>query len=122
MRQHAEEVFTARDIELRFTAPSATDSVKLGLDVRRDLLLFFKEIVNNAARHSRCSSVQIDIRLEGSKLIVAMTDNGVGFDTAAESDGQGLMSMRRRAERLKGDLQITSGPGIGTTVKLELPA
>ena len=70
MRQHAEEVFTLRDIELRFNAPGADDSVRLGVDVRRDLLLIFKEAVNNAARHSRCSRVEIDLRVEGSRLVL----------------------------------------------------
>ena len=55
MRQHAEEVFTLRDIELRFNADGAHDSSRLGIDVRRELLLTFKEAVNNAARHSQCS-------------------------------------------------------------------
>ena len=39
MRQHADEVFTLRDIALRFDAPGAHESVRLGVDVRRDLLL-----------------------------------------------------------------------------------
>ena len=40
---------------LRFYAPGAADSLRLGVDVRRDLLLIFKEAVNNSARHSGCS-------------------------------------------------------------------
>ena len=47
----------SRDIALRFDAPGAADSLRLGMDVRRDLLLIFKEAVNNAARHSGCSRV-----------------------------------------------------------------
>ena len=58
MRQHAEEVFTLRDIKLRFDADDALDSSRLGMDVRRDLLLIFKEAVSNAARHSQCSHVR----------------------------------------------------------------
>ena len=121
MRQHADEVFTLRDIALRFDAPGAHDSVRLGVDVRRDLLLIFKEAVNNAARHSGCSRVDIDLRVEGSRLVLTLADNGVGFDTSLESEGQGLMSMRRRAHRLKGTLEIASSAGAGTTVRLSIP-
>ena len=121
MRQHAEEVFTLRDIELRFNAAGAHDSSRLGIDVRRDLLLIFKEAVNNAARHSHCSHVAIDLRRDGSHLVLSVADNGVGFDTSRESHGQGLASMRRRAERLNGTLEIQSSPGAGTTVTLRVP-
>lgn len=121
MRQHADEIFTQRGIELRFTAPGATDSRKLGVDVRRDLLLIFKEAVNNAARHSHCSVVDIELKAEGSRLVLTVVDNGEGFDKSTESEGQGLTSMQRRAQRFKGILEITSGSGLGTTVAITVP-
>ncbi len=121
MRQHAEELFTLREIELRFDAPGASQSVKLGVDIRRDLLLIFKEAVNNCARHACCSRVAIDLYVESSRLILAVADNGAGFDTTVEREGQGLMSMQRRADRLKGTLAIVSVSGAGTTITFSLP-
>jgi len=121
MRQHADEVFTLRDIDLRFNAEGAQDSSRLGVDVRRDLLLTFKEAVNNAARHAKCSRVSIDLRRDGSHLLLSVTDDGVGFDTSRESQGQGLASLRRRAERLKGSFAVQSGVGAGTTVTIRVP-
>ena len=121
MRQHAEEVFTLREIGLRFNATPAPDAVKLGMDVRRDLLLVFKEAVNNAARHSQCTLVEIDLHQHDSRLILTVADNGKGFDASADSEGQGLLSMRRRADRLKGTLDINSRPSGGTTISLDIP-
>jgi signal transduction histidine kinase len=121
MRQHAEEVFTMRDIDLRFNGPSAADSLKLGMDVRRDLLLIFKEAVNNCARHSDCERVEIDLRVEGGRLVLTVVDDGVGFDSSIQKEGQGLMSMKRRAQTLNGSLEITSGPGGGTAITLNIP-
>ena len=89
MRQHAEEVFTLRDIKLRFNADDAHDSSRLGIDVRRELLLSFKEAVNNAARHSQCSHVSIDLRRDGSCLLLSVADDGVGFDTSSRESGPG---------------------------------
>jgi ligand-binding sensor domain-containing protein/two-component sensor histidine kinase len=120
MRQHAEEVFVLNGIDLRFDADEAAAHKRLGADVRRDLLLIFKEAANNAARHSRCSRVEIDFRVLGTNLALTVCDNGVGFDTARESDGLGVMSMQRRAQRLKGSLAVTSASGIGTTVTLTI--
>ena len=121
MRQHADELFTSRGIALRFDAPAGSGSLKLSMDVRRDLLLIFKEAVSNAARHSRCSAVEIDLRVDGSQLVLVVADNGVGFDVSAESDGQGRASMRRRAQRIKGTIDIASGNGPGTRVTLSVP-
>lgn len=121
MRQHADEVFTLRDIELQFNAPSAKESLRLGVDVRRDLLLIFKEAVNNAARHSRCTQVKIDLQLQASRLLLAIADNGFGFDQSIESEGHGLRSMKRRAAALRGTLEINSNPGVETIVKVSIP-
>jgi signal transduction histidine kinase/ligand-binding sensor domain-containing protein len=121
MRQHADEIFTLRDIELRFSAPTAEESLRLGMDVRRDLLLIFKEAVNNAARHSRCSRVEIDMRVAGSRLTLEVVDDGIGFDASTDGTGQGLTSMQRRARSLKGTLAVTSSHGMGTAVRLDIP-
>ena len=120
MRQHADEVLTSRAMTLRFDATRMPETQRLAMDVRRDLLLIFKEAVNNAARHAGCSTVTIDVRVERSRLTLAIADDGVGFDTSAASDGHGLDSMRRRAARLKGTLEIVSAPG-ATTLTLTFP-
>ena len=121
MRQHADEVFTQQNIELRFSAPDGREQLKLGVAVRRDVLLVFKEAVNNAARHSRCSRVEIDFRVNSSNLELIVADNGSGFDVSLENEGQGLRSMARRARRLHGVLETESAPGLGTTVRLSIP-
>ena len=121
MRRHAEEVFAFRDIELNFDAPDSDSSLKLGVGVRRDLLLVFKEAVNNAARHSGCSDVKISLKTADSKLILKVTDNGRGFIDSDSDSGQGVKSMRRRAAAMGGDLILDSGLKQGTTLKLILP-
>jgi signal transduction histidine kinase len=121
MRQYAEETLVLSGIELRFEADEAREHQRLGGDIRRDLLLIFKEAVNNTARHSRCSRVVIEFGVHGSDLVLRVSDNGVGFDPTHESDGLGVLSMHRRAQRLKGTLVIMSSEGPGTTVTLTIP-
>jgi signal transduction histidine kinase len=121
MRQHAEEVFTFREINLQFNAPSSDSDLKLSVGVRRDLLLIFKEAVNNAARHSDCSQVKIEFRAENSVLSLHIKDNGKGIDLSLETEGQGLRSMTRRASSLGGKLKVDSHAGEGTSVEFELP-
>jgi signal transduction histidine kinase len=121
MRLHAEEVFISQNIDLNFHAPGMEQNLKLGVDVRRNLFLIFKEAVNNAARHSRCSQVDIDLRIEGSWLSLEVRDNGLGHDPSIKSKGQGLMSLRRRAQNLGGKLEVISQPTQGTLIKLKIP-
>jgi ligand-binding sensor domain-containing protein/signal transduction histidine kinase len=121
MRRHAEEVFASRDIELQFEAPEPDTGLKLGVGIRRDILLVFKEAVNNAARHSECSKVNINMRAEQSTLMLEVIDNGRGFDESENESGQGLRSMRRRAAAMGGEFTLDSDCEHGTTVRLVLP-
>jgi signal transduction histidine kinase len=121
MRRHAEEVFAAGNVSLAFAAPETDGTSRVGISVRRDLFLIFKEAVNNAARHSRCTHVAIDLRAEGSWLELRIIDDGAGFDSTAESEGQGLASISRRAEKMGGRIEVESHPGQGTTVRLRVP-
>jgi signal transduction histidine kinase/ligand-binding sensor domain-containing protein len=120
MRDFAEEVFEARDIALVLDLPDAAQPVKVGVDIRRDLYLIFKEAVNNAARHSGCTRVSIALHIDGSRLFLEVADNGVGFDPGNGSDGQGMSSMRRRAQRLGASLDIDAGRH-GTTISVTMP-
>jgi len=121
MRQQADDLFVPRDINLRFSAPPAELALKLPVDLRRDVLLFFKEAVTNVARHSQCTSVTIELAVEGSRLTLVVSDNGRGFDVDAEHQGQGLRSLRRRAARLGAAVTIASEAGRGTTISLSVP-
>jgi signal transduction histidine kinase len=120
MRRHAEEVFALRDIDLDFTAPTTDGDLKLSVGARRDLLLIFKEAVNNAARHSTCTKIDIDFRCDHSGLHLRIKDDGQGFNPAVlNGTGHGLRSMQRRAAALGGTLTIQSTAG--TTVEFALP-
>lgn len=121
MREHAEETFALDDTELRFLTPEEAGDQRLDIDVRHDAFLIFKEAVNNVARHSGCREVVVSIGVERSMLVIEVSDDGVGFDLTGESEGQGMFSMRRRAERIGGILSVESMHERGTSVRLSLP-
>ncbi|MEW6209437.1 MAG: two-component regulator propeller domain-containing protein [Acidobacteriota bacterium] len=120
MRRFASDVFSARNITLRFQAPDDEHDMKLGTDTRREVFLIFKEGVNNIARHSNCTEAGVELQARGGWLVLKLSDNGKGFDTRQANDGSGLASMRKRAARLGGRLEIASD-GSGTTVILKAP-
>jgi signal transduction histidine kinase len=121
MRRFASDVFSAGSIAFRFEAPSDDRNIRVGTETRREVLLIFKEGVNNIARHSECTQAEVELSAQGGWLILKLSDNGKGFDTARSFDGNGLLSMHQRAERLGGELGVVSHDGDGTTLTLKTP-
>jgi ligand-binding sensor domain-containing protein/two-component sensor histidine kinase len=121
MREFAGEIFANRDIEFELRAPSSETYLKLGADVRRTVFLIFKEAVNNIVRHSACDKADIELRVEGSRLVLSMSDDGKGFDATRETTGNGLASMRSRAASMGGEIEIGQRKPSGTRVTLRLP-
>jgi signal transduction histidine kinase len=84
------------------------------------VFLIFKESVNNIARHSGCAEAEIELQVATGWLVLKLSDNGKGFDISQASDGNGLVSMRQRAEKLGGEFALVSD-GQGTTVIFKVP-
>jgi signal transduction histidine kinase/ligand-binding sensor domain-containing protein len=118
MRRIAGDLVEGAAVELAFTAPATELDTRLGDDVRRQVLLIYKEAMHNVLRHSGCSRIDVGVALDRDGLGFSIRDDGRGFDTTADSDGHGLMSMRQRALAIGATFSIVSTPGAGTTVAL----
>ena len=77
-----------------------------------DILAVTREALSNCARHARATAVSISLALQDRLITLDITDNGRGLGTPARSSG--LASMRRRAERNGGTLQLTTPASGGT--------
>ncbi len=94
---------------------------EVGSDVRRHTLLFFKEVVTNVARHANATSVQVEVATAGAVFRISIRDNGCGFDPLHARPGQGLKSLRYRAQELRAGLRLESTPEQGTEIELSVP-
>ena len=122
LRTFGKEMLAAKNITFHFEA-TGFENQKLPLDVQRNLFLFYKECINNIAKHSKATQVEFLIKaLPSGEGWVGLSDNGIGFNPADLHEGHGLKSLRKRAEELEGKLEITSAVGQGTSIKLEFPA
>jgi signal transduction histidine kinase len=83
-----------------------------------------QEAVRNARLHARASKLLLELEY-GERLILRITDDGIGMDSALLEQGRpghfGLQGMRERATHTAGKLTITSAPGAGTVVTLIVP-
>jgi signal transduction histidine kinase len=108
------------EVEVEGHEQELSDEVKLG---------FFRiaqEAVNNCRKHSRASKAVISLQFQENQIVMAVIDNGVGFDVheAAARSGKkgslGLISMQERANLIGANLMIASQPGKGTTITVDL--
>ena len=83
-----------------------------------------REGVRNAVRHARGSALAVSVRRERSALELRVADNGVGFVPGAfdRADRFGLRGLEDLASEAGGSLSVTSGPGRGTVLTLQVPS
>ncbi|MBN1317225.1 MAG: ATP-binding protein, partial [Anaerolineales bacterium] len=91
-------------------------------EVEQVLYRIALEALNNALKHANATSVTIQILFDREWVELSVTDNGRGFDPAAEAKtgGMGLVAMQERVSGLGGDLIIRSSVGEGTCIQARI--
>jgi signal transduction histidine kinase len=122
LRKHVETLRRAqqRDIELDVDESIAGDASRDG-----EILRIAQEALQNALRHADAEHIVVRLHSNDGRLVLEVADDGVGFEpgaTGLQSRRLGLTSMKERAQRLGGTLELRSAPGAGTTVHLEVDA
>jgi signal transduction histidine kinase len=81
------------------------------------------EAVQNAAKHSRASTVSVRVTEDSNRWQLTVTDDGTGFDRThtAETSGVGLGNMRDRLDAVGGTVEVASSERTGTTVTAVIP-
>jgi signal transduction histidine kinase len=89
-----------------------------------------QEALHNAVKHAQASRAVVELRLDENEACLVVSDDGVGFDVpalavdrrrSAVNTRLGLITMRERAEQLRGRLTIHSAPQRGTCIEARLP-
>lgn len=89
--------------------------------VRRDLVLAFKESLQNIAKHARATEARITMAVTDGELTVTVADNGIGFGQSTDgSGGDGLDNMRNRLIEIHGSCRISTSMQGGTEVTFRI--
>lgn len=120
MRSIASEMLEPAGILFDFNVYLPGADLKVPLDKRKELILYFKEALNNMAKYSNSRSAMIEIRLNGKVLHLLIRDFGAGFDPQSVRRGNGLQHLGERAHRMNGTHYLYSELGSGTEIRLEL--
>ena len=121
MKEFTAEILEPLNINYTFKQAGNFSNIILDIKKRKDFYLLFKEAVNNAAKYSNCSNLDIMIEQDAQTLHLTVKDDGIGFKEGAIKAGNGLNNMRERAASIAGAINIVTEPGKGTQVSLEVP-
>jgi two-component system, NarL family, sensor histidine kinase UhpB len=94
---------------------------RLATRAAHNLQRIVEEALRNVVHHSAARSVAVELRLRGTKALLAVVDDGVGHETIDDGGGLGVLGMRERAVLVGGDLRIRSAPGKGTKIQATFP-
>ncbi len=128
MQEHADEVLLPLDIRYDFTAKGFINERELAGNVRQDLYFIYKEAINNVARHSNATYVEIELEQYAQTFEMFIRDNGKGKESDeypvysstrfTPKKGQGKDNMRMRAQRLRAELTIDDRSGYTLTLRM----
>jgi signal transduction histidine kinase len=119
IEEHSQALARRHQFAVRLDIPHEPD---LPLPEKEALYRIAQEALHNVAKHAHATNVDITLRTGAERVELLVSDDGRGFDPALQYAGHlGLHSMRERATRLGGGLEIESAPAQGTRVRAWLP-
>jgi signal transduction histidine kinase len=91
--------------------------------IRSEVFLVAREALRNAVQHSHAGTILARVSIAPHELWAEVRDDGAGFEplVAAAGAGTGLRSMGERVAMLAGTFRLSSLPGKGTLVEIQIP-
>lgn len=120
LEEYAVQLAAARNIHVQSRVDPALAMLKISMERRRNIFLIGKEAVNNAVKYSEATIIELDVRQEGGRLELRVSDNGKGFDAGIVKRGNGLDNMQRRAAEIGASLALQTEAGRGTVISLRV--
>ena len=104
-----------------------TKAIDLPAPKRLAVTRIIQEGLSNVRKHATASQIELNLKVQASRLILTIADDGKGFDDAlipnpfAEKGGAGMVNMQIRASAINGTFDIHSQPNRGTMIKVTVP-
>ncbi|WP_339316477.1 HAMP domain-containing sensor histidine kinase [Paenibacillus sp. FSL R10-2734] len=90
--------------------------------IEHQLFLIIQEAMANIVKHAGARLVSLSLREGSRQVVLSISDDGQGFEHIQQKQGSyGLTTMRERAEKLGGQVEIISRKGAGTTIRVHIP-
>lgn len=106
MREHAEEMLFPLGIDVNFVLSGTDLKQPITSDTRGEIYLIFKEAINNIAKHSDASRVDITYQIYDKSFLLKITNNKPRPEVSELSTGQGLNNMKMRATKIGARIKV----------------
>jgi signal transduction histidine kinase len=122
MKEMATLLLDANGIKLHFRAEENVCKLSLEMNQRKELLMIFKEAINNIVKHAHAQNVHVKLTELDKNIQLTIRDDGQGFEPNRPKNGNGLKNFQKRTQTLGGKLTLDSKPGKGTALFLTFPS
>lgn len=126
--QQTDQLLGPTRLRYRFEAPPHLPVLTLRAGTRHQLAMSAREAINNILKYAQASEVKVRIELADDTLTISIRDDGIGLPTGSVTSsgrsvlgGNGLKNIRQRLKSLGGNFRVSSVPGAGTLIRLEVP-
>lgn len=90
-------------------------------EVGLELFRILQEALANIQKHAKAKLVDVQLFAHENELVLTIEDDGVGFEQERAAQGLGTKNMRMRTQKLNGEFSISSAPGEGTSIMVNIP-
>ena len=123
LQWHARQFTSVSNIPLEIK--TAEKEIRVRDEIATCIFRVFQESLTNITRYSEAKKVVTFIEISNDSIIIEITDDGKGFDTASEQPKSrqpfGILGMKERVRALHGKFELLSAPGKGTKIHISLP-
>lgn len=122
LEQYASRIKDVAGFKTHLEIDAAADAIKFTMETRKAIFLIIKEAANNALKYADAANFFIRLKIIEKHIVLAIADDGIGFNINESEAGNGLGTMALRAKNLKGNFVVESSPaGKGTQITVTIP-
>lgn len=97
-------------------------SESLSDGIEHQMFMMIQEAMANVVKHASAKQVSLTLQESDGSYVVQVTDDGIGFNEKTNyTHSYGLSTMKERAQKLGGDLEVISKASMGTKVSIHIP-
>jgi signal transduction histidine kinase/ligand-binding sensor domain-containing protein len=120
IKNFAHEILGAINVDYEIEIDTAIEKLNFDIRSRKNIVLFIKEALNNAAKYSDAPKIELKMWIENNFMHIEIRDNGIGFEPNT-THGNGIPNMKRRILELKGEIFIQTAKNKGTRIAAKIP-
>lgn len=109
----------ASDFKIELSLHELNNRLSNSLEI--GIFRIVQELITNIMKHAKASQAIITVTNHGDFINIIVEDDGIGFNPNLDEEGMGLASIKKKVVYFKGEIDIDSQKGIGTTVLIDLP-